>query len=232
MFFIKLFLAFIIYAFIGWILEIIYTYIRTKKVINRGFLIGPYCPIYGMGCILITLLLKKYYDDPIVLAIMSMIICSLLEYITSYAMEKVFKARWWDYRDRKFNINGRICLETLVPFGIGSLVIMYVVNPFIVNLLNIIPEIIIYILFISIFVMFVLDIIISFNAISKIRISSKKILEDSTEEITKHVKKYLLNNFKQWKRISKSFPDLKIKCHGRPVFSLPDQAFLQRNPHQ
>ena len=210
MFFIKLFLAFIIYAFIGWILEIIYTYIRTKKVINRGFLIGPYCPIYGMGCILITLLLKKYYDDPIVLAIMSMIICSILEYLTSYAMEKVFKARWWDYRDRKFNINGRICLETLVPFGIGALVIMYVVNPFIVNLLNIIPEIIIYILFISIFVMFVLDIIISFNAISKIRISSKKILEDSTEEITKHVKKYLLNNFIQWKRISKSFPDLKI----------------------
>ena len=210
MFFIKLFLAFIIYAFIGWILEIIYTYIRTKKVINRGFLIGPYCPIYGMGCILITLLLKKYYDDPIVLAIMSMIICSILEYLTSYAMEKVFKARWWDYRDRKFNINGRICLETLVPFGIGSLVIMYIVNPFIVNLLNIIPEIIIYILFISIFVMFVLDIIISFNAISKIRISSKKILEDSTEEITKHVKKYLLNNFKQWKRIIKSFPDLKI----------------------
>ena len=210
MFFIKLFLAFIIYAFIGWILEIIYTYIRTKKVINRGFLIGPYCPIYGMGCILITLLLKKYYDDPIVLAIMSMIICSILEYLTSYAMEKVFKARWWDYRDRKFNINGRICLETLVPFGIGALVIMYVVNPFIVNLLNIIPEIIIYILFISIFVMFVLDIIISFNAISKIRISYKKILEDSTEEITKHVKKYLLNNFKQWKRISKSFPDLKI----------------------
>lgn len=210
MFFIKLFLAFIIYAFIGWILEIIYTYIRTKKVINRGFLIGPYCPIYGMGCILITLLLKKYYDDPIVFAIMSMIICSILEYLTSYAMEKVFKARWWDYRDRKFNINGRICLETLVPFGIGALVIMYVVNPFIVNLLNIIPEIIIYILFISIFVMFVLDIIISFNAISKIRISSKKILEDSTEEITKHVKKYLLNNFKQWKRISKSFPDLKI----------------------
>ena len=210
MFFIKLFLAFIIYAFIGWILEIIHTYIRTKKVINRGFLIGPYCPIYGMGCILITLLLKKYYDDPIVLAIMSMIICSILEYLTSYAMEKVFKARWWDYRDRKFNINGRICLETLVPFGIGALVIMYVVNPFIVNLLNIIPEIIIYILFISIFVMFVLDIIISFNAISKIRISSKKILEDSTEEITRHVKKYLLNNFKQWKRISKSFPDLKI----------------------
>ena len=209
MFFIKFFLAFIIYAFIGWILEIIYTYIRTKKVINRGFLIGPYCPIYGMGCILITLLLKKYYDAPIVLAIMSMIICSILEYLTSYAMEKVFKARWWDYRDRKFNINGRICLETLVPFGIGALVIMFVVNPFIVNLLNIIPDIIIYILFISIFVMFVLDIIISFNAISKIRISSKKILEDSTEEITKHVKKYLLNNFKQWKRISKSFPDLK-----------------------
>ncbi len=210
MFFMKLFLSFIIYSFIGWILEIIYTYIKDKKVINRGFLIGPYCPIYGMGCILITLLLKKYYDDPIVLAIMSMIICSLLEYITSYLMEKIFKARWWDYRDRKFNINGRICLETLVPFGLGSLIIMYVVNPFILKLLDIIPDVIIYVVFILIFIMFILDIIISFNAISKIRISTKKILDDSTEEITKHVKKYLIKNFKLWKRIIKSFPDLKI----------------------
>lgn len=210
MFFMKLFLSFIIYSFIGWILEIIYTYIKDKKVINRGFLIGPYCPIYGMGCILITLLLKKYYDDPIVLAIMSMIICSLLEYITSYLMEKIFKARWWDYRNRKFNINGRICLETLVPFGLGSLIIMYVVNPFILKLLDIIPDVIIYVVFILIFIMFILDIIISFNAISKIRISTKKILDDSTEEITKHVKKYLIKNFKLWKRIIKSFPDLKI----------------------
>ena len=109
------FILFIIYAMIGWFIEIINGLIQTKKFVNRGFLIGPYCPIYGVGGILITLLLSKYYDDPIVLFFMGIAVCGILEYLTSYIMEKFFKARWWDYSKRKFNINGRICLETIIP---------------------------------------------------------------------------------------------------------------------
>ena len=90
------FMLFMFYSIVGWIIEVIYTFITDKKIVNRGFLIGPYCPIYGVGCLLIIILLKKYTDDFIVLFIMSMLICSLLEYLTSYVMEKLFNARWWD----------------------------------------------------------------------------------------------------------------------------------------
>lgn len=130
------FILFIIYAMIGWCIEIINGLIQTKKFVNRGFLIGPYCPIYGVGGILITLLLSKYYNDPIVLFFMGIAVCGILEYLTSYIMEKIFKARWWDYSKRKFNINGRICLETIIPFGLLGCFIIYISNPLFINLIN------------------------------------------------------------------------------------------------
>ena len=124
------FMLFITYAIIGWILETTYVFIGTKKLYNRGFMVGPYIPIYGVGCLLITILLSRYQDSVFGLFCMSMVICSLLEYFTSYIMEKLFKTRWWDYSKRRYNINGRICLETMVPFGLVSLiVILYLVAP-------------------------------------------------------------------------------------------------------
>lgn len=115
-------LVFFIYAFAGWIMETTSISIRNKKFVNRGFLIGPVCPIYGYGVVLVSLLLQKYQNDIIVTFFMSIIICGFLEYFTSYFMEIIFKARWWDYSQRKFNINGRVCLENLVLFGLASCV--------------------------------------------------------------------------------------------------------------
>ena len=125
------FLLFISYSVIGWIMETILKTIEYKKFVNRGFLIGPYCPIYGCGALLMTFLLQGYVHDPIVLFVFNIIICSILEYSTSYIMEKIFKARWWDYSYTKYNINGRICLDTMIPFGLLGLLMMYVINPFI-----------------------------------------------------------------------------------------------------
>ena len=125
------FLLFMIYSVAGWILEVTCKLIEYKRFINRGFLIGPYCPIYGWGAIFITILLHRYTDDWIALFFMSVITCGILEYLTSYVMEKLFHARWWDYSRRKYNINGRVCLETLIPFGILGLAVMYVTNPLI-----------------------------------------------------------------------------------------------------
>ena len=124
------FLLFMIYSVLGWIMEVTCKLIQYKRFINRGFLIGPYCPIYGCGGILITVLLNRYMSDPFVLFVMAILLCGTLEYLTSYFMEKAFKARWWDYSQRKFNINGRICLGTIIPFGILGLFISYVSNPF------------------------------------------------------------------------------------------------------
>ena len=134
------FMLFFIYAILGWIIETTLVSIEKKKFVNRGFLIGPYCPIYGFGGLAITILLKNYTKDPIVLFLMAVIICACLEYFTSYIMEKLFKARWWDYSKKKYNINGRICLETIIPFGLLGCFVTYVSNTIIHKYPEIISE--------------------------------------------------------------------------------------------
>ncbi len=111
-----LFLLFSIYSFLGWLMEVVNTLRVEKKFVNRGFLVGPFCPIYGFGVLLMTIMLEKYQNDIVATFIFSILICGILEYFTSFFLEKIFHARWWDYSNRKFNINGRICLENLFIF--------------------------------------------------------------------------------------------------------------------
>lgn len=184
--------------------------VELKKFINRGFLIGPYCPIYGWGCILIILLLNKYTNDPLVLFIMAIVICSILEYFTSYFMEKLFKARWWDYSRRKFNINGRICLETMIPFGLLGCLIMYFVNPFFVSIYSKIPSNILIIISSVLFTIFLTDNIISYTIMFKMKIPKIKISKDNTEEITEYVRSILAKRSFLYKRLMKAYPNMKI----------------------
>ena len=160
------FMLFITYAFIGWILETTYVFIGTKKLYNRGFMVGPYIPIYGVGGLLITILLSRYQNSVFGLFCMSMVICSLLEYFTSYIMEKLFKVRWWDYSKRKYNINGRICLETMVPFGLVSLIVIYFLNPFFIDLYETMNSTGLNILCIVLATIFIIDFIFSFTIVS------------------------------------------------------------------
>lgn len=205
------FILFIFYSIIGWLLEVANSFIKNKKFINRGFLIGPYCPIYGVGVLLITVLLKKYLDEPITLFIMSMAICSVLEYITSYIMEKLFKTRWWDYSSKKFNINGRVCLETTIPFGIIGSVVTYFLNPAIFNLISKIPGNTLNILVIIIFCILMIDIAVSSaitTSLNKISFDSK---EDSTERIKQKINDRIRKNqAKLYYRIIKAFPSLQL----------------------
>ena len=150
---------FFIYSFLGWLMESVGDSIKKKKFINRGFLIGPYCPIYGTGVLLITVLLRKYNGDIWITFFMSLLICGTLEYMTSYIMEKIFKARWWDYSQRKFNINGRICLETLIPFGIAGTFIIYIANPFFLKYIEIIPAIAMHIITEILSTLYIIDVI-------------------------------------------------------------------------
>ena len=204
------FMLFIIYSFIGWIIEVINEVITEKRFVNRGFLIGPYCPIYGLGVLLMVSLLNRYINDPIVVFIMSIVIFSMLEYFTSFVMEKLFKARWWDYTNRKFNINGRICLETMIPFGVGGLIVMYAVNPFIVDLISNIPDSIFNFIVAIVFIIFLIDNIISFSIILGFRNTTFKAEKDNTMEITNKVKEILTKQSKLSKRLVKSFPNLKV----------------------
>ena len=199
------FVLFIIYSFLGWCMEMVVCFSASKKWINRGFLLGPICPIYGIGCLIITILLKRYLDDPIVLFVMAVVLCSILEYFTSYIMEKLFKARWWDYSDRKYNINGRICLENAVLFGALGLLLSYIINPFVVNMLSFVPTIVINTVSVILFIVFVVDYIISFKVISGFTKVAKTIKKDSTEEITKKVREILVKQGYLYRRLVSAF---------------------------
>ena len=118
----KYFLFFIIYSFIGWAWECLISLVRDHKIVNRGFLNGPYCPIYGCGAILFLSLLH-FTDNLAALFIVGGLLACVLEYITSFAMEKLFHARWWDYRNYPLNINGRVCLYGFLIFGAGAVLI-------------------------------------------------------------------------------------------------------------
>ena len=210
------FLLFIIYSTMGWIMEVINQIINQKKIVNRGFLIGPYCPIYGCGAILITLLLNKYLDDWIVLFIMIVLLCGTLEYLTSYFMEKVFHLRWWDYSNEQFNINGRVCLKTIIPFGILGIMIMYITNPFLMKILNMLSIKALNIMSYGLMIIFFIDFIISIITIITIKKTTAFVSfenkKDNTEEITKKVKEILLEKPKDFagKRLINAYPKLEL----------------------
>lgn len=202
-------LLFFTYAILGWLMEVGCKLVETKKFINRGFLIGPYCPIYGWGAIIITLLLNKYLADPIALFIMAIVICSIIEYATSYFMEKIYHARWWDYSRRKYNINGRICLETMIPFGILGVLIMYFANPFFTGIYEKIPENALTVICSFLVIVFLIDNIISSHIISTIKVEGIKAEKDNTKEITEKVKQILQSKSFLHKRLINAFPDIK-----------------------
>ena len=119
------FLWLMIYSVIGWIYESTICSIGQRKLINRGFLNGPYCPIYGTGAVLVLLVLGRI-QNPVLLFFAGAVLTCSLEYLTSWLMEKLFHARWWDYSKRKFNIGGRVCLIGAVVFGAFSVVLILV----------------------------------------------------------------------------------------------------------
>lgn len=206
----KAFYIFIIYSILGWFMEVIIVSTKKRKLTNRGFLIGPWCPIYGFGALFITLLLKKYYEDPLVLFIMSFLLGSILEYVTSYIMEKIFHARWWDYSDHKFNVNGRISLITSLGFGFLGLILVYVFNPFFLKIVMNIPSIVFNIIMIIIGLIFITDIVTSFKIIYNIRKESYINVKDITEITTEEVKKALKEKSIFNRRLLNSFPHLKL----------------------
>lgn len=181
------FLVFLIYSILGWIMECTLGIIENHKFVNRGFLIGPYCPIYGVGVVGVTLLLSRFTNNIVLLYILATILCGSLEYFTSYIMEKLFHARWWDYTNRKLNINGRICLETLIPFGIISVLILKYLNPFIFNKLYKIPSNVLMYVSIILFVLYLIDTVASLRIISSFKDMTKQ-AKDNTEEISKKVR--------------------------------------------
>ena len=206
-----LFLLFIIYSFIGYIAEVISCSIHSKKFIwNRGFLIGPYLPIYGTGALLLVYTLGRYRGDLLALFIMSMVYCTILEYFTSLILEKIFHLRWWDYSEKKFNLNGRVCLSNGILFGIGGILIVQFINPVISTLVFSISYTPLLLMSLTILILFVVDLIVSLRIMVGIKVNLGKFQgKDATEQIKNEVVEFLTNHSVLTTRLLNSFPNIE-----------------------
>ena len=207
--FIIYFFLFFLYAVLGWIVEITYVYLLDKKFVNRGFLIGPYIPIYGSSAIIMILYLNQYKENPLTIFLLGVVICSILEYITSYFLEKIFNARWWDYSNLKFNVNGRICLKNSCLFGILGLILLYLINPLFIKLLHEMNNTWLYVIATLCFIIFVVDFILSFVIVFNIKDRLREFNLDATIEIRKLVDAKIKRRYFH-NRVFNAFPMLKF----------------------
>lgn len=183
---------FIIYSFLGWVLESIFRSFCEKKIINTGFLRGPICPIYGCGAIIMILFLKNFSNSKILLFIMSIIFLSLWEYIVGVILEKLFKTKYWDYSDHKFNYKGRICLTNSIAWGFLGVLFIDFIHPAIVNLLKNVD-----VLYLKIIVPILLILILTDAIISIVKTKNIKGTLEKVEKLNEQIKEKLAEIKKQ-----------------------------------
>lgn len=135
----SLIIMFFIFCFVGWFWEVILHFIMDGKFINRGVLHGPWLPIYGTGGIMILVLLNKLRNKPFVLFLVTLGMCGVIEYFTGWYLESIYGYRWWDYTGYFLNINGLVCAEGLLIFGLGGLAVVYFIAPLLDNYIKKIP---------------------------------------------------------------------------------------------
>lgn len=175
---------FVIYSFFGWILESIYKSILQKKIVNSGFLIGPFCPIYGYGALILYYALKGFTDNILILFVVSFVVLSIWEYIVGVLLEFIFKTKYWDYSNNFLNINGRVCLLNSFFWGILGVLFMQCIHPWVYEVVSHIPLVYL-VVFITVSITYIIvDTIITATNIIRVNIKLEKI-----EELERNIKK-------------------------------------------
>lgn len=172
---------FAIYAFLGWCVEVAYAALDTGKFVNRGFLNGPVCPIYGFGVVFIIVLLTPIENNFFMLFIGAVVITSFIEYVTGFVLEKIFNNRWWDYSDMPFNIRGYICLKFSLIWGIASIFVIKVVHAVVYDVVSFIPNLVGIILIAIIIISFLIDFIAAVQTVLKLNVRLRKIEDISIQ---------------------------------------------------
>ena len=225
------FLWFLFYSVVGWVWETILCSVRERRFVNRGFLNGPYCPIYGWGACLDVIVLgslKQWW----LIFILSVILTGVLEYATSFVMEKLFHARWWDYSNRKFNINGRVCLLGMFVFGVFSVLLLLFLHPAVSRVTELIPATVKHVLFAVTAAGFLADNVITFVGIGGLANKAKALAASIKDRYDRYAEENLrktasdaaLRDFArrdlnaQERRILHAFPKLR-STFNRDMFA-------------
>lgn len=205
---------FFIYSLMGWVTEVVLKYFQYKRFINRGFLIGPYCPIYGTGAVIVTLggnLLASVDRSWAMSFLIAFVLCGLLEYMTSYILEKHFHARWWDYSQKPMNLHGRVWIGNLILFGLGGMAIIKILNPRLLALPSLMDPLFFNSLLTAVSLLFVADAVMSAFIMSLLKRGVEESRSDKSEEIAAEVRFLLENRSVFHKRILDAYPELTFR---------------------
>lgn len=205
--FVILFFAF---SVLGWITEVTLKFIQFHRFINRGFFIGPYCPIYGWGAVAITVLVGGLLGREGTVGetfLAGMFVCGALEYFTSWYMEKMFHARWWDYSTKPMNLHGRIWAGNLILFGIGSVAIIKIIDPVLFSVMAGWSKLVTELIALLIVILMVTDGITSQILMNVVKKEIDTQVGDNTEEISKRIHAILKNRGMFLRRIHEAYPN-------------------------
>ncbi len=207
-------LLFFAYAFLCWCIEVTLKYFQFHRFINRGFLTGPWLPIYGSGAALITVVIKGL--SPLESSVgttflVSFLLCGLLEYMTSYVLEKRFHARWWDYSQKPMNLHGRIWIGNLVLFGLGGVLIVELINPLLLRLSELMSFTLREVLAFSLSAVFIADYVISHFVLKLVKTGVEHSEADDTEAISKEVRLLLSDRSVFHRRFAEAYPEVVYK---------------------
>ena len=214
----QLVVLYFVFSCLGWMMEVTLKYIQYHRFINRGFLIGPYCPIYGAGVVLVTVLVGGLVGirggTPEEIFLAGFVICGGLEYFISWYMEKVFHARWWDYSRKPMNLNGRIWIGNLILFGLASVVIVLWIDPVYFRIIAKCPPFWLHFAAVAIAALLVTDLVVSHVLMDVVRKEIDAQEGDNTEEISRRVHELLRNRNLFIRRIHQAYPELQARPHA------------------
>lgn len=208
---IRIVFYFFLYSLLGWAMESIYISFGQRKLINTGFLYGPFCPIYGFGAVVLNVLLIHLQGKPLLIFTVGFIVLSVWEYFVGFLLEKIFKTKYWDYSNNKFNINGRVCLLNSIYWGFLSVFFIEIWNPLVEGQLSKIPEDIILYIDIILTAYILIDMILSSIKASNLAKRIKKLVQlgETLKEKLEEMKR--TSSEKQKVALQKIIDDLKLR---------------------
>ena len=204
-------LLFFIYAFLGWCIEVTLKFFQFHRFINRGFLAGPWLPIYGSGATLITILVKglsSLESSVGTTFVISFVLCGIVEYMTSFVLEKRFHARWWDYSQKPMNLHGRVWIGNLILFGLGGVLIVELFNPLFFRLSGHMSFRLRETLVIVLSCIFAADYVMSHFVLKLVKTGVESSEADNTEAINKEIHLLLRDRSFFHRRFAEAYPEV------------------------